>query len=375
MECRLRLPGTRLPRTLSGTANCAASPASAHRVPKVNVKLPKGHVRVTIETVQRTDAQAVTEVVVDAIEPEAAGVVSLILRRPDSGALPPWNAGSHIDVILPSGIVRQYSLCGDPQNSDVYRIAVLREPNSRGGSEEVHGLTVGQVIAIRGPRNTFALVGAPSYLFLAGGIGITPIISMIREVIERGARWRLIYGGRSRKSMAFLDELQALGSTAIEIACYDEHGYPDFASEIAALDARTVIYACGPPSMLTKLEGQCQELRRDPMLHFERFTADRQMARPRQGAEEDGEFEVELAKTGVTLKVGPGESLLHVIRTVVPTILYSCEEGYCGTCETRVLSGIPDHRDEVLSDEERDAGDTMMICVGRSKTTRIVLDV
>jgi ferredoxin-NADP reductase len=330
---------------------------------------------VTIETALHDESKVTAEVVVDDVKPEAADVVSLVLRRADGRSLPPWEPGSHIDLILPSGLVRQYSLCGDARDTSAYRVAVLRERNSRGGSEEVHRLTIGQRLYIRGPRNNFDLVGGPDYLFLAGGIGITPIISMIHDASIRGSGWRLVYGGRSRKSMAFIDELQVLRDGAVQIICYDEQGYPDFAHEIAALKPGGVIYACGPSAMLAAVEQHCQRLECVERLHVERFTADRQLARGVTNGDGDCEFEVELARTGVVLKVAAGESLLHVIRTAVPSVLYSCEEGYCGTCETGVLSGVPDHRDEVLTDEEQAVGDTMMICVGRSKTARIVLDI
>lgn len=329
----------------------------------------------TVEVPLHEKLGAVCDVVVEDVTREATEVVSLVLRRVDGGALPSWTPGAHIDVILPSGLVRQYSLCGDAQDSSTYRIAVLREPNSRGGSEEVHRLTAGQTLSIRGPRNNFALTAAANYLFLAGGIGITPILPMLREVRQRGAQWRLVYGGRSRKSMAFLDEVLALIGGSVDLVFEDERGYPDFESEIAKLGPDSAIYACGPPAMLAAVDQHFMQTGRAEILHLERFTTDSRLTSADVGERAGETFEVELARTGVALRVGPGESLLHVIRTVVPSVLYSCEEGYCGTCETRVLSGVPEHHDEVLTDEERAAGKTMMICVGRSKTARIVLDI
>jgi ferredoxin-NADP reductase len=330
---------------------------------------------VTDEAVPHETLGAVCDVVVEDVKREAAEVVSLVLRRTDGTALPSWAPGAHVDVILPSGLVRQYSLCGDAGDSSTYRIAVLREANSRGGSEEVHRLTAGQALSIREPRNNFALTDAANYLFLAGGIGITPILPMLRDACQRGAQWRLVYGGRSRKSMAFLDEVLALSGGSVDVVCEDESGYPDFESEISKLGRGSAIYACGPLAMLTAVEQQCAQTGHDDVLHLERFTADSRLTSAYVSEQENEVFEVELARTGAVLHVGPSESLLHVIRTVVPSVLYSCEEGYCGTCETRVLSGVPDHRDEVLTDEERAAGKTMMICVGRSKTARIVLDI
>lgn len=329
----------------------------------------------TDEAVPHEKLGAVCDVVVENVKREATEVLSLVLRRMDGTALPSWAPGAHIDVTLPSDLVRQYSLCGDAGDTSTYRIAVLREPNSRGGSEEVHRLTAGQTLSIRGPRNHFALTDAANYLFLAGGIGITPILPMLRDARQQGAQWRLVYGGRTRKSMAFLDEVQALSGGSVDVVCEDERGYPDFESEIAKLGPASAIYACGPPAMLTVVEQQCKQTGRADVLHLERFAADSSPTSAGVSEQENEAFEVELARTGVVLRVGPSESLLHVIRTVVPSVLYSCEEGYCGTCETRVLSGVPDHRDEVLTDEERAAGTTMMICVGRSQTARIVLDI
>lgn len=329
----------------------------------------------TDEAVPHEEPGAVFGVVVEDVRREAAEVVSLVLRPADGTALPSWAPGAHIDVTLPSGLVRQYSLCGDPGDTSAYRIAILREANSRGGSAEIHHLPVGQALAVRGPRNHFALAAATTYLFLAGGIGITPILPMLRSADEHGVQWRLVYGGRSRKSMAFLDEVLTVDGGSVDVVCEDERGYPDFESEIAKLGPGSAIYACGPPAMLAAVERQCAQSGHPDVLHLERFTAGGRPVSADASGQQNEAFEVELARTGVVLPVGPRESLLQVIRTVVPTVLYSCEEGYCGTCETRVLSGVPEHHDEVLTDEERAVGETMMICVGRSKTARIVLDI
>lgn len=321
------------------------------------------------------EGSARRDVTIRAVAEEAAEVVSLILQASDGERLPSWAAGAHIDVLLPSGLVRQYSLCGDTEDTSTYRIAILREPNSRGGSEEVHRLVAGQTLSIRGPRNNFALSDAVEYLFLAGGIGITPILPMLREARRRGGHRRLVYGGRSRKSMAFLDEVQSIEAISVDIVCEDERGYPDLEREIGRLTARAALYACGPPAMLAAIEQKCRDTGRNAALHIERFTSTADPGGPDTAAGSNDGFEVELAKSGLVLQVPAGETLLHVIRAAVPSVLYSCEEGHCGTCETRVLDGVPDHRDTVLTDEEHAAGETMMICVGRSKSRRLVLDI
>ena len=304
---------------------------------------------------------------------EAEGVVSLELCRRDGGPLPTWRAGSHIDVVLPSGLVRQYSLCGDLSDRTAWRIAVLREAESRGGSAELHERAlVGTELEVRGPRNRFALVTSPSYLFVAGGIGITPILPMLEETERAGARWRLVYGGRRRTHMAFLEEVSARRSGEVTVLCEDEDGMPDL-ERLVAEHADGLIYACGPPAMLAALEHLC--IAAGVELHLERFTVAPDLAPSGLGTTEDEPFEVELARSNTVLVVPPGETLLRCVRRVVPAVLFSCEEGYCGTCETRVLAGEPEHRDSVLSAEEREKSETMMICVGRSRSARLVLDL
>jgi ferredoxin-NADP reductase len=301
---------------------------------------------------------------------EADAVVSLELVDPDGGDLPAWTPGSHLDLVLPSGLVRQYSLCGPLGDQTRYVLAVLREEASRGGSGEVHdsGL-VGRVLTARGPRNRFALEQASAYLFIAGGIGITPILPMLEHVERIGAPWRLVYGARSRAHMAFVDRLDAYPDR-VQFVFEDESGRLDL-SGLVAQCGDAAIYACGPPGLLTMLEQCCVTAGRP--LHLERFSA----APVEDAAEIDGavSFEVTLARSGTTVLVPPDKSLLRCVRDVLPSVLFSCEEGYCGTCETRVLDGLPDHRDTVLTEQERAQGSTMMICVGRAHSARLVLDL
>jgi ferredoxin-NADP reductase len=297
-------------------------------------------------------------------------VVLLRLGDPQGAPLPPWRPGAHLELVLPSGLVRHYSLCGDPDDPAGYTVAVLRVAAGDGGSRELHDSDlVGMQLEVRGPRNNFALDPAAGYLFIAGGIGITPISAMVREVAGSGQPWRLIYGGRSRTSMAFRAELCALAPDSVLVAPQDEVGLPDLAGELAAAGAGTAVYACGPPAMLAVITQLCAE-RPELTLRLERFTADGAAA-----AVSGAAFEVELRRTGVVLPVPADRTLLDVVRDVVRTQPYSCAEGICGTCETDVLEGIPEHHDDVLSDEEKASNQTMMLCVSRSKSPRLVLDL
>lgn len=302
----------------------------------------------------------------------STGVVEITLTDPSGQPLAPWGAGAHIDLELPSGLVRQYSLCGQPGHTGSYTVAVLREAGGRGGSIEVHeNLTKGAAVALRGPRNHFELHPARRYLFLAGGIGITPILAMARQAAAAGTPWTMIYGGRSRSTMAYLPELAQIAGGEVNTVAQDEQGLPDFAAAMRGLADGDAVYACGPEPMLHAVEELGEQLLAPGTLHLERFAA-------KDGEPVDTagtEFEVELAQSGTTLRVPSNARLIDVVRTVVPHVPFSCEEGYCGSCETRVLCGRPDHRDQILSDEEREANDTMMICVGRSLTPKLVLDL
>jgi ferredoxin-NADP reductase len=333
------------------------------------------------------DARGTFALLVRSVRLEADGIVSLELARPDGGELPGWEPGAHVDLVLPSGKVRQYSLCGDPANRLTYRIAVLREPDGRGGSAEIHDTAlVGRELACRPPRNHFALTEAPRYVFVAGGIGVTPILPMIRSVAEAGRPWKLYYGGRSLRSMAFtadilsaVDEEVAEGTAAagtVTLWPQDERGLLDLAGIIIEADGDTVIYCCGPEGLLHAIESACGGAGRSRLLHVERFTQDTEAAAEVvANAAPVGAFTVVCKRAGVELEVPVDRTLLDVVREAVPTVLSDCEDGYCGTCETRVLEGQPDHRDTVLSDQEKASNQVMMICVGRSRSPVLVLDV
>ncbi|AEB43287.1 MULTISPECIES: PDR/VanB family oxidoreductase [Micromonospora] len=309
------------------------------------------------------------DLVVTAREQVARDVVALTLGRPDGGDLPQWTPGAHLDLLLGPDLVRQYSLCGDPADRSGLRIAVQREPDGRGGSRQVHDrLTPGATVTVRGPRNNFALVAAARYLFIAGGIGITPIGPMVAAADAAGADWRLVYGGRSRATMAFADALREKYGDRVTLCPQDETGLLDLPGLLGRPEAGMLVYCCGPEALITAVEQHC--LGWPPgCLHVERFT-------PASGVDGvDTTVEVELSISGQTLTVPPGTPILQAVEEAGVQVLSSCREGTCGTCETTVLAGVPDHRDSLLTEEERAAGDTMMICVSRARTPRLVLEL
>ncbi|HEX3649118.1 MAG TPA: PDR/VanB family oxidoreductase [Pseudonocardiaceae bacterium] len=297
------------------------------------------------------------------------GVVALTLAHPDGDRLPDWTPGAHVDVVLPNGLARQFSLCGDRWDAHTYRIGVLREPDGRGGSAYVHDtLRVGDLVGLGGPRNNFPLVPAGRYLFVAGGIGITPLLPMIEQADALDADWRLLYGGRRRSSMAFLPDLARYGDKVV-VEPEDECGLLDLPGWLGEPNQGTRVYCCGPAPLLAAAERLCQAW--PPYsLRVERFTPKEFGAPVRPGP-----FDVELRRSGRTVTVPDGSSVLTALRLAGVGVLSSCRQGVCGTCETTVLSGLPDHRDSILADHEREAGDRMYICVSRSRTDRIVLDL
>lgn len=302
---------------------------------------------------------------VAAIVPEAADVVSVFLDSEPAG-LPPWEPGAHIDLILPDDLERQYSLCGDPAAAS-WQVAVLRERPSRGGSELIHTqLRVGDEVRVRGPRNGFPLVDARSYLFIAGGIGVTPLLPMVRHLAGAGAQWRMVYGGRRRASMAFVDELTRFGNR-VTVWPEDEMGLIDLEALLGRPDAATAVYCCGPEPLLAAVE-RCCERWPPGALHLERF-------HPKPGALEgvSTAFEVVLSDSGITVEVAANQSIVEALEAAGVTVATSCREGTCGTCETDILEGIPDHRDSFLSEEEKAEGATIMICCSRALSHRLVL--
>lgn len=301
---------------------------------------------------------------------EAHDVVSLELARPNGGPLPAWLPGAHVDVVMPDNMVRQYSLCGDCRNNRTWTIAVLREPASRGGSRYIHEhLAVGDVLQVSRPRNNFRLVDAEHYLFIAGGIGITPILAMARQVAAQGKRWTLVYGGRTRRSMAFLGTLHEIPGGELHVCPQDESGLLDLPGFLDRHEPGTKVYCCGPEALIDAVEKRCSDWPTGT-LHRERFAPSAKSAALPKGA-----FEVELARSGRRLVVPPYTSLLTVLEEAGYKITNSCRAGICGTCFVRVLSGVPEHNDDVLSDAEREAGDGMLVCVSRAKSGFLVLDL
>jgi ferredoxin-NADP reductase len=299
-------------------------------------------------------------------------VIALTFTAPGGGTLPRWHPGAHIDVHLPSGRVRQYSLCGDPGITDSYRIAVRRIPTGGGGSIELHDeLAVGATITTGGPRNAFPLTvpgyGSPAqrFRFIAGGIGITPILPMLAQAEQLGVEWSMVYAGRSRDTLPFLEELARFGDR-IEIRTDDEHGLPTAADLLGDSPDGTTVYACGPAPVLTSLRAALAG-RDDVELHFERFAAPPVV---------DGiAFTASVASTGQAVRVRADETLLTALNRHGVHAPYSCQQGFCGTCRTRVLEGDVEHRDTLLTDPERDAG-MMLICVSRAaRDADLILDI
>jgi ferredoxin-NADP reductase len=307
------------------------------------------------------------------VEVEAtASICDAILEvqlRARSSALPEWSPGSHIDVIFEPGLERQYSLCGVVSNGERWTIAILRERNGRGGSEYAHTkLSAGKTLQVRGPRNNFPLVTAASYLFIAGGIGVTPLIPMVAACEAAACDWRLVYGGRARRSMAYRDALAQYG-TRVALVPEDECGPIDVAMIVGDLTSNTAVYCCGPSGLIDAVS-QALAGRADVSMHVERF----QPIAP-AGTSNDQSFEVVLRQSGLTIVVPSGVSILEALDTAGIEVPSSCREGTCGTCETVVLEGKVDHRDSVLSPEERESNTSMMLCCSRARSARLKLDL
>jgi ferredoxin-NADP reductase len=303
---------------------------------------------------------------------ESSTIISIEVAREDGASLPAWTPGAHVDVLLPSSRVRQYSLCGDPDDLTAYKFAVLREDGGHGGSVELHTIAAAGVpLGIRPPRNRFPFLDAPRYLFFAGGIGVTPLLPMARAAARQGRRWIFVYGGRTRATMAFTAELGGLAGGALRIVPQDEFGHPVFDPLLRASPPETLVYACGPAAMLRAVEAAAERNDAAGRLRVERFSADVEAA---AAAPEDRAFEVVLNRSGRTVHVAADRTLGSVLQEHNAEVTFSCEEGSCGTCETRVLGGVPDHRDSYFSDAERGRNRSMMVCVGRALSTTLVLD-
>ncbi|MFF0114556.1 cytochrome P450 [Streptomyces prasinus] len=339
------------------------------------------HVHWDVADVERSRTRTVRTLDLEVTERTEAsdGVVALVLAHPDGGDLPPWKAGAHIDVHVPRADggedgedgpwVRQYSLASDPEDRTTYRIGVLREEAGRGGSAAVHDtLTAGSRVTVSWPRNNFRLLPSPRYLFVAGGIGITPILPMIREAEHAGAEWDLVYGGRTHTSMAFREELAAHGDR-VTLVPQDRDGLIDLAGLLGEVRDDTLVYACGPEPLLRAVEENTAHWPRNS-LRMERFAP-----KPVERTVPDTPFQVEFAESGTVVEVGADETVLEAAEKAGLPVVSSCKTGTCGTCETRIVSGRADHRDSILTASEQEAGETMLICVSRAEAgcPRLVL--
>lgn len=285
----------------------------------------------------------------------------------DGAELPGWSPGAHLDVLTDAGLERQYSLCGDPADRGVWRIGVLKETDGRGGSAWIHeNLTEGARVRVRGPWNHFTLAPAPRYRFVAGGIGITPLLPMLAAADAAGADWTLDYSGRTRGHMGFLDELERYGDR-IRLHPSDEGDRLDV--EAIAPAAGELVFACGPRRMIDALDLAANGWAAET-LHVERFEA-RELTEPVLHQS----FEVELMLSGTTVEVAEDQSVLDAVEAAGVFVLSSCREGTCGTCETVVVEGEVDHRDSILSPGEQAVNDRMMICVSRAACPRLVLEL
>jgi ferredoxin-NADP reductase len=304
----------------------------------------------------------------------AEGVVTLTLAEPNGEDLPEWTPGAHVDLVMTPSLVRQYSLCGETANRGEWQVGILLDPNSRGGSQFVHDkLLEGTMVRVRGPRNHFPLVSSPRYQFIAGGIGITPMIPMIEAAQATGADWRLLYGGRTRSSMAFVGELERHGER-VTVCPRDEqdNGFrTNLASALSAAQENTLVYCCGPEGLLTAVEEACSHWP-GGTLHVERFSA---KALDEPSPDALATFEVECQRSGLTLTVTHDKSIYQACEEAGVDVLGSCMEGVCGTCECDLIEGEGDHRDSVLNDAEKAANETIMICVSRARSERLVLDL
>jgi tetrachlorobenzoquinone reductase len=303
----------------------------------------------------------------------AQDIISVELR-PVQGDFPAFEAGSHIDLHLPNGMVRSYSLLNDSSERHRYVLGVLKDRQSRGGSRCVHEqLRVGMTLTLSAPRNHFALHESASHsVLIAGGIGVTPILCMGRRLKALGRSFEVMYFARSRASAAFVSDIEALGAPTTWHFDDEQGGPPDLKALLArrAPDSQTHHYACGPAVMLDAFEAHCQALGH-PHAHIERFAAVAVAA----SADAKDRFTVELRQSGLHFEVGPGQTLHQCLIDMNANVPFSCEQGICGSCQTRVIDGVVDHRDSVLTPEEQARNDVMMVCVSGCKSDKLVLDL
>lgn len=306
---------------------------------------------------------------------EAAGVSSYVLRRPDGTALPSATPGSHVDLHLPNGQVRSYSISNANKDQGAYRLTVAHKPNGVGSKYLREAVRVGDTLPASEPKNNFPLAQqADLSIFIAGGIGITPFMPMMAALSSAGRRWRLIYCAKTTDSAPLRDEVEQLGSTDFGEVTWHLTGRPgsqrlDLKAAISSAAAGAHFYCCGPSGMLNDfLAATSSHGLPSDQVHVEYFANEKE-------AFTDGGFTVVLHRSGKELLVKPGETILDAVEAAGVEVPQSCLEGLCGSCETPVLEGVPDHRDMVLSERDKQAGRTMMICCSGTKSRRLVLDL
>lgn len=319
-------------------------------------------------------ADSIIELRVKRITCEADNINSYELVAPNGAELPLFTAGAHIDLHLANGLIRSYSLLNDQRERHRYLIAVNKDAGSRGGSSFIHDqIRVGNVVTTSWPRNNFMLhETADQSILIAGGIGITPILSMIRRLEVLGRDWKLFYAARTRRAAAFLDELNAVRPNVhlnLHVDLDDERSGRifDLAAIVEQAPPNDHLYCCGPVPMLEAFEA-ATEGRPSSLLHVEYFRA-------KEAPDIAGGFEVCLARSNRTVPVQSGKTILDALIDAGVPATYACMEGVCGTCETRVIEGIPDHRDQFLSKEEQEANKTIMICCSGAKSKTLTLDL
>jgi ferredoxin-NADP reductase len=319
--------------------------------------------------VDATTSQPLIEVQLTAIRYAARDTHLFEFRRPDGAVLPPAEPGAHVDIHLPNGLMRQYSLTVPDPSPHSYVLGIKRDPASRGGSSYIFDhLQVGRLVKISLPRNKFPLVeNAAHVVLIAGGIGITPIWCMAQRLNALGRSWELHYSSRSRSDMAFLEALEHWKPARFHFDDEAAGKFLDLNAIVARAPKESHFYCCGPAPMLEAFEKATANWPRE-QVHVEYFT-------PKEAPNLAGGFKVELARAHKEFVIPPGKSILEVLRDAGVNVPYSCEEGICGACETTVISGTPDHHDSVLTDSERAANKTMMICCGGCKGEKLVLDI
>jgi ferredoxin-NADP reductase len=307
---------------------------------------------------------------------EAKDVALLELQALEGCALPSFQPGAHIEVRLGNGAIRHYSLLNDPIETHRYVIAVGLSPESRGGSRFIHTvLRQNDVLQASAPRNIFLLdTEADHFCFIAGGIGITPILSMIRWCVAHRKTWRLIYTARNRQRAAFYEDLLEFGGRHVRFHFTDEHNgqFLDIPAVVDALSEDEQVYCCGPNALMQAVKHSTEHLPAS-QVHFEWFAAPSSTLQAE--SVEDGQLSVTLKSSGKSFDVGPSQSILEALEAQGIEVPFSCRSGICATCETNVCEGIPDHRDFVLSNDQQLEGKTIMICVSRSLTKSLVLDL